>query len=67
MEERLTFFFEKDTTFCHNDGYISIYETLAVFVGERDGHIGVFDADIKRYTEYTARRFCADKTLVYHP
>lgn len=42
----LTFLLEEHATFSHNDRHVTINEALAIFVGERDGHIGILDADI---------------------
>ena len=42
---QLTFLFEKNSTFCNNYWYITIYVAFALFVRERNGNICVFDAD----------------------
>lgn len=36
-----TFFFEKDATFCNDNGYIAVNVTLPLFIDERDGNICV--------------------------
>ena len=48
-----TLFFEEDTAFGDDDGAVAIDKVLAVIVGQGDGDVGVFDADIEGDTEDT--------------
>jgi hypothetical protein len=46
--------FEENTTLGDNDGHIAINEALALIVGQGNGDIGIFDADIERDAKNTA-------------
>lgn len=52
-----TFLLEIDAAFGDNNGHIAIDETLTGVVGQGDGYIGVFDADIEGDAK-DADRFC---------
>lgn len=42
-----TFFFQEDPTFRNDYGHVAVDETLPIVVGEGDGDIGIFDADVE--------------------
>ena len=44
--------FQKDSAFRDNDWYVAVDVALAIFVDERDGHVGVRDALAQGHTEY---------------
>jgi hypothetical protein len=56
----LTLFFEKHSTLCNNNGHISVYEALAVIVGQGYCHIRILDADIEWDSENAAGCFFCD-------
>lgn len=46
-----TLFLQEHPTLCDHDRNITVDETFTVIICERDGDIGVFDADVERDTE----------------
>ena len=51
--DKRTFFLEKDSAFRDDDGDVTVDEGFAVIVGEGNGDVGVFDADIEGDSEDT--------------
>jgi hypothetical protein len=50
-----TFLLQKHSAFSNYDGNVSVYETLSVIAGKGYGNVGIFDANVKRYSKDTRR------------
>lgn len=49
----LTLLLQEDTTLCDNNGHIAVNEALTLVIGERNGNIRIFDADVEWNPEDT--------------
>lgn len=48
---RLTLLFQKDTTFGHDNGYITVDVALTLIIEERNGDVGIPYALLQRHSE----------------
>lgn len=64
LPAKLTFLFQKDSTFGHDNGHVTAYAALAVVVDVRYGNVCVRDALSQRNTEYTGSSTSCYEALV---
>lgn len=50
---QLTLLLQEDTTLCDDNGHIAVDEALTLVIGEGNGNVRIFDADVEWNPENT--------------